>query len=116
MLEFNEEIEQKVLQGKYYWGDLSCYYALSEDIIEKYKDKLDWYWIVSKQEISEEFIKKHIRYVGYPNLLYSGRLEECSEAFQYSALIELLDYLTEDKEYLLTSYMFEEYDKLRIMI
>lgn len=33
---------------------------MNEDFIEKYRDKLDWKFIIQEQVLSEKFLKKYI--------------------------------------------------------
>jgi hypothetical protein len=35
------------------------YQKLSEEFIEKFEDKVDWYWISFSQKLSEQFIEKY---------------------------------------------------------
>ena len=41
------------------WNNLCRNYTLSEDIIEKYKDKFDWRLISIYQTLSESFIERY---------------------------------------------------------
>lgn len=41
------------------WPVISCDQKLSEEFIEKHIDKVNWNHILQKQELSDEFIKKH---------------------------------------------------------
>lgn len=41
------------------WCEISSYQKLSEDFIEKYKDKVDWCHISYRQKLSENFIAKY---------------------------------------------------------
>ncbi len=41
------------------WIFISMYQKLSEEFIEKYKDKVDWCWISLHQKLSEKFIEKY---------------------------------------------------------
>lgn len=40
------------------WVDLSQYQKLSENFIEKFKDKVDWFLISIYQKLSEDFIER----------------------------------------------------------
>jgi len=53
------------------WKYLSIREALSEEILNKYSDKLDWKYISKYQNLTSEFIKKYFTYLeweGQPNL------------------------------------------------
>ena len=52
---FDENINNFVV----YWGYISLYQKLSEEFIEKYKDKVYWGCISEYQKLSEEFRQKH---------------------------------------------------------
>src|SRR5574344_137783 len=47
-------------KDKVYWGYISQYQKLSEEFIEKHCDKVEWVYISMNQKLSEKFIKKYI--------------------------------------------------------
>ncbi len=49
---------------------------LSDTFIEKYKDKVDWYWVSQNQKLSEEFIEKHKDDVYWTNISDAQKLSE----------------------------------------
>lgn len=50
-------------QNKISWYYISSYQKLSEEFIREFQDKVDWCWISSEQKLSEEFkyeMKKYL--------------------------------------------------------
>jgi len=41
------------------WSEISSYPDFPEDLIEKYKDKVNWDFIFRRKDISKEFKEKH---------------------------------------------------------
>jgi len=60
------------------WEEISSYQSLSEEFIEKYKNKVDWFYISKYQSLSEEFIEKHEDKVDW---LYISQYQSLSEDF-----------------------------------
>ena len=54
-----EEIYLNELNDANNWMDLSMNYELSEDIMEKFLDKIDWIYVSKFQRLSENFIRRH---------------------------------------------------------
>jgi hypothetical protein len=72
--EFNTEID--IHRG---WTVVSARSVLSEYIIEKYKDKINWHNISTYQVLSENFIKKYKKFVDWKSL--SKKDKEYTETF-----------------------------------
>ena len=51
------------------WGYISINQKLSESFIDKYNNKVDWYLISKFQKLSEEFIEKYVDEVDWYNIL-----------------------------------------------
>jgi len=60
------------------WGKISIHRFLSEDFIERYKDKVDWDYISAYQKLSEEFIEKYENKVNWYRI---SRYQFLSEEF-----------------------------------
>lgn len=60
----SEEFIEKY-RDKLYWDWISIEQNLSESFIEKYKDKVDWICISEQQTLSEAFIEKYKDYVDW---------------------------------------------------
>ena len=58
------------------WNDISRNKTLSEDFIEKYKDKVDWNEISFHQKLSERFIEKHADKVNWRYITYCQKLSK----------------------------------------
>lgn len=69
--EFIEKYKDKV-----YWYSISISQKLSESFIEKYKDKLTWTFISIYQELSEPFIEKHKDKVDWTHISRKQKLSE----------------------------------------
>jgi hypothetical protein len=54
--EFIREFDEKVES----WAELSFSMNLSEGFIRDYKDRVSWYWISKKQDLSEAFMLEFI--------------------------------------------------------
>ena len=57
---------------KVIWYDISYRQNLSEKFIEKHSDKLNWYYISFYQKLSKNFISKHFHKLDYYRLLHNG--------------------------------------------
>ncbi len=60
------------------WGYISRFQKLSEELIEKYADKVIWYRISEYQKLSEEFIEKYIDKVDWDCI---SKFQTLSEEF-----------------------------------
>ena len=49
--------------------------ALTEKLIEKYQDKLDWNYISKYQNLSEKFILKHLDKIKIDYLVYNKKIK-----------------------------------------
>ena len=58
------------------WSYLTMYKNLSEDFIEKFKDKLDWFDISEYQKLSEDFIERHKDNLFWCSILINQVLSE----------------------------------------
>jgi len=58
-LKLSEQFIEKY-KDKVDWNRISECQELSEKFIEKYKDKVNWYYISKHQKLSTEFIIKHM--------------------------------------------------------
>jgi len=58
------------------WTDISQYQQLSEDFIEKFRNKVDWHNISEYQKLSEEFIEKFRNKVYWYNISIYQKLSE----------------------------------------
>jgi len=65
-------------KNKVNWDSISCSQKLSEQFIEKYKDIVDWDYISYRQKLSEPFIEKHKDKVDWD---YISGYQELSEQF-----------------------------------
>ena len=85
-----EEILLMQLEGKlnsyYDWNKL-C--QLSEEILEKYQDKFDWCDIICYQQLSENFIEKHIKFYFNDDLDFICIHQNLSETFIENHVNEL---------------------------
>lgn len=76
--EFIERYE-KLWTKKKLWSEISFAQTLSEPFIEKYRNKLNWKYIIKTQEISEDFIEKHLSYIqhqSFSDLVFKKQLSE----------------------------------------
>ena len=48
-----------IICGYFDWRWISKHQTLSEDFIEKHKDRVNWWEISSSQKLSEDFIEKN---------------------------------------------------------
>ena len=56
---FEKEYDKKINQfNNYEWYKISKFKYLTEEFIEKYKNKVNWVWISEHQKLSGEFIHK----------------------------------------------------------
>ncbi|HEY9703567.1 MAG TPA: hypothetical protein V6C58_14055 [Allocoleopsis sp.] len=62
------------------WVSISRMRHLSEDFISKYKSKVHWGEICTHQNLSEFFIRRHIKYIN-PNALTTSQLKNLSYDF-----------------------------------
>jgi len=69
------------------WKEISAYKHLSEEFIEKYKDKVNWNYISIYQILSEGFIEKHEHEVDWD---YISGCQSLSEDFieKYKGKVE----------------------------
>lgn len=63
-------------KDKIHWESISSSQKLSEEFIEKYKDKVYWAYISSNQRLSEEFIERHKDRVCWQYISSSQKLSE----------------------------------------
>jgi len=73
-------------KDKISWGYISAYQKLSENFIEKYKDKVDWSQISEYQKLSEDFIKKFKDKVDWYHI---SKFQKLSENF----IVKYKDYV-----------------------
>jgi peptide methionine sulfoxide reductase MsrB len=71
----SEEFVEKY-KDKLNWYSISKYQKLSEEFIEKYKDKVDWGWISFNQKLSEQFIEKYKDKVDWYWVSFHQKLSE----------------------------------------
>lgn len=62
---------------------------LSEDILEKYKDRFDWSIIIQEQTLSEEFIRRNMKYISNLLLLLKHQKVSCSFLEEYFEKFEI---------------------------
>ena len=58
----NQKLSEEFIEkhkDKVNWSYISIHQKLSESFIEKYIDKVDWWYILKYQTLSEEFRQKH---------------------------------------------------------
>ena len=58
------------------WNYISYHQKLSEDFIEKHKDRVDWNYISYYQKLSEDFIEKHKDRVNWICISYYQKLSK----------------------------------------
>jgi len=68
--------EEDISFSKKKWKDISAYQYLSEEFIEKYKDKVNWRYVSIHQSLSEEFIEKHKDKVNWSYISIFQQLSE----------------------------------------
>jgi hypothetical protein len=80
--DFIEKYKDKVV-----WINVSINQILSEEFIEEFKNKVDWYFISLYQELSEEFIEKHSNLVSW-NCIFECQIlsEEFIEKYEDKVL------------------------------
>ena len=61
------------------WINISYYQELSEDFIEKHKDRVNWNYISYCQKLSEDFIEKHMDRVDWD---YISSRQKLSKSFR----------------------------------
>ena len=61
---FDEELIE-MYKNKINWVSLSMYQDLTENIIEKYKDNINWFFISVYQNLTERIILKYKNYVNW---------------------------------------------------
>ena len=64
---YSLEIEL-IKKYNYNWAKISQHEYLTEDFIDKYCDKVDWWWISAIQILSSEFIEKYYKRVHWYNI------------------------------------------------
>jgi hypothetical protein len=70
-----EELEGNInLFNEQDWNYISYYQDLSEDFIEKHLDEVDWDNISFNQKLSESFIKKHINKINFTLLMRNKKI------------------------------------------
>lgn len=75
----NEEID---------WNWIIYRFRLSEQFIEKYKNKLNWYYLVYYQKLSDGFIKKYSMSINW-NALSQGQILSVDSMYKWKSFLNL---------------------------
>jgi hypothetical protein len=82
------------------WYNISRKENLSEDFINKYSKKLDWFCILARREFSEEFILNHIKYFNVLDWMLLSLTHKLSLSFiKQNLSIMKLDNIINNKRY-----------------
>ena len=65
----SENIIRK-FKDKLNWNNVILYQILSEPFMEEFETNIDWSIITWNQEVSGEFVEKHIDKIGFKNICY----------------------------------------------
>jgi hypothetical protein len=102
------------------WIFISSHQDLSEDFIREFQDRVNWTCISRDQKLSNEFILEFKDKICFDYLLSNSEVSHfCSKEIQNLILQELLDEIknyTEFYDKYMTTYMKEQFEKLRIML
>lgn len=55
---------------------ISLFQNLSEEFIDKYKDDLDWSFVLQKSQLSSDFLEKHLEYIDWNQIHKQKHLSE----------------------------------------
>lgn len=55
---------------------ISLFQNLSEEFIDKYKDDLDWTFVLQRTQLSSEFLEKHLEYIDWNHIYNQKHLSE----------------------------------------
>jgi hypothetical protein len=122
MKKLTKEIFQEIASNNAAWKLLSLDYELSENLIRRYQDKVDWYRISQFQKLSEDFVIEFENKINFIQLMRNKNLSSYSEEFQRFLLEKLMNEYAfpPNSSYLykryFTDYMKKQYDKISIML
>jgi hypothetical protein len=98
------------------WHSISCHQKLSEEFILEHKSYVDWHHIAFMQELSEQFVLDNIDKLTYRFLSFSKYLDKYSKELQRLILANTIQFNDSDDLKCYTNYMRDELEKHKMFI
>lgn len=97
----SEDLIEKVInKTNSLWGEISHFQNLSENFIDKYKDKLVWAYLLQKGNLSEKFLISHDNYIDWCALsrAYKDKLSD-DFLFKYREKVDWDEFSARNKPF-----------------